>query len=110
MIDESSKDTRKIQRKGCLIQVDFAVKDRAYSGCISDISISGVFIESLSIPAVGDQISLTFLQAGFPTPFKLSGEVVRTSPKGFGVKFNKFNPAQNEMIDALVDRIKGGWL
>ena len=90
--------------------MDFVINDRAYSGHISDISISGVFIESLNIPAVGDQISLTFLQAGFPKPFKLSGEVVRTSTKGFGVKFDKFNPAQNEMIDALVDHIKGGWL
>jgi Tfp pilus assembly protein PilZ len=108
--DITSKKPRKIQRKACLIQVDFAVKDRFFSGFISDISISGAFIEGHSIPSVGDQISLTFLQPDFPKPFKLDGEVVRTSPKGFGVKFKKFNPVQNEMIDALVDRIKGGWL
>ena len=110
MTEADLENKRKTYRKSCLMVVDFTIKGRFYSGCIKDISVDGAFIESHYHGPTGDEIQLSFLSPDISKPIKLTGKVMRTALDGFGVKFNKYHSSQNQMLEVLVDRIKGGWI
>lgn len=110
MTETDVQNKRKAYRKACLMVVDFTIKDRFYSGCIKDISVDGAFIESHYHGSIGDEIQLTFSNPDISKPIKLTGNVRRISLDGFGVKFYKYHSSQNQTLEVLVDRIKGGWI
>ncbi len=83
----ASKGKRKHDRKRLFTVVDYTTQGRAYRGFIQNISPGGVFIET-SVPfSVGQELSLSFPLHSYQKHVKISGEVVRTSPQGIGVKF-----------------------
>ena len=110
MTETDLQNKRKTYRKSCLMGVDFTIEGRFYSGWIIDISVDGAFIESHYQGPIGDEIQLTFSNPDISKPIKLTGRVMRTSLNGFGVKFNKYHATQNQTLEVLVDRIKGGWI
>ena len=79
---------RGLPRRQLRTLVDYAADGKAYRDFIHDISGSGVFIETRIPFAVGQQISMTFIVPDTNFAFKNSGRIVRTSPRGVGVKFD----------------------
>ncbi len=78
---------RKHARKALMAVVDYATQDQAYRDFIKNISAGGVFIET-SVPAsIGQELSLTFALPYHQANIKITGEVVRVSPQGIGVRF-----------------------
>ena len=78
---------RKHARKALMAVVDYATQDQAYRDFIKNISAGGVFIET-SVPAsIGQELSLTFALPYHQAHIKITGEVVRISPQGIGVRF-----------------------
>jgi len=83
-----SKGKRKHYRKPFFMVVDYTTQGHAYRDFIQNISPGGVFIQTpMSFP-VGQGLSLTFALPTCQRHIKITGEVVRTSPQGIGVKFN----------------------
>lgn len=95
---------RKHEREQCLITVNYAAKGRAYQNFIQDISTEGVFIESRAKFSEGDEISLTISYSEEVRPFKITGEVVRITSKGVGVKFKKLSQVQEEVIKSIIKK------
>jgi|GEM_PF-1849469 hypothetical protein len=83
------KEKRKHPRKPCSIVVDYASRDRAFRDYIRDISSGGVFIETSKEFSIGDEIMMTFSISSKQKPFKFTGQVVRITNQGIGVKFKK---------------------
>ena len=83
-----SKGKRKHYRKPFFMVVDYTTQGHAYRDFIQNISPGGVFIESRMPFSVGQELSLTFALPTYQKHVKISGEVVRTSPQGIGVKFH----------------------
>lgn len=86
--EKHSKGRRKFARKPYFMPVDFAAQDRAFSGYIQNISSGGLLIETREPLSVGQQVTLSFMRPKSRDYVKVGGEVVRTIPDGFGVKFN----------------------
>jgi Tfp pilus assembly protein PilZ len=82
-----SKGKRKHYRKVFFMVVDYTTRGHAYRDFIKDMSAGGVFIETPMRFSVGQELSLTFVLPTSQKHIKVSGEVVRTSPQGIGVKF-----------------------
>ena len=96
---------RKSPRKPYSEEVDFATKDRAYREFIKDISAGGLFIETRSPLAVGQEITLVLSLPNHERPIKTLGEVVRATQLGIGVKFKPASPIVQEIIETLVEQI-----
>ena len=79
-------DIRKHQRKSYSKSIRFAAKELIFEGFLKNISSAGVFIEANENFSAGQILS-------FEIPLKknqkatVKGEVVLSSPDGFGVKF-----------------------
>jgi Tfp pilus assembly protein PilZ len=78
---------RKHVRKALVAVVDYATQEQAYRDFIKNISAGGVFIETSEPVCIGQELSLTFGLPYHQTHIKITGEVVRISPQGIGVKF-----------------------
>lgn len=98
------KKIRKNERKDCLITVNYAVKGRAYQNYIQDISTEGVFIETREKFSAGDEILLTISYSDTERPFKITGEVVRVTAKGVGVRFKKLSQVHEEIIKSIINK------
>ena len=96
---------RKSPRKPYLKEVDFATADRAYKEFIKDISAGGLFIETRSALAVGQEITLVLSLPGHERPIKVMGDVVRATQQGIGVRFKPASPIIQEIIETLVEKI-----
>jgi len=82
-----SKGKRKHSRKPFFMVVDYTAQGHAYRDYIHNISAGGVFIETPMSFRVGQELSLSFALPTRQRHIRVSGEVVRTSPQGIGVKF-----------------------
>lgn len=95
--DAGWSDIRKHQRKSYSKAIRFAAKDQIFEGFLKNISSAGVFIEAGENLAAGQLLT-------FEIPLKknqkahVRGQVVWSSPDGFGVKFlsvEKQEPSQD---------------
>lgn len=75
---------------------------------ISDMSMSGCYVETLAQVTVGELIRC---EVQLPTGrwLPLIGEAVYHLPgMGFGMRFRSLTPGQREMISSLLDYVKEG--
>lgn len=92
-------------RKECLIPVDYSTKDRFFRDFIQDISAGGVFIETRDKFGVGQEIALTFSVPNSQIPFRVLGQVTRTSDQGIAVQFKKVTRYQEEILQFLLEKL-----
>ncbi len=96
------EEKRKYPRKDSSTLVDCEVQDRTYKYFIKNISENGVFIETEEPLAVGQDISITI-----PMPNQqehtVTGEIIRTSPEGIGVRFKALIP--DAVINLIVEAV-----
>jgi Tfp pilus assembly protein PilZ len=93
-------------RRACNIPISYAAKDRVYSNQITNISANGLFIETRRCLARGEEVILAFRLEGFDKSLKLRGKVTRANPEGLGVVYKNVSPHIEEMIRAIVNRMK----
>ncbi len=84
-----SLDQRSHPRKSYTITANYAIEDQMFQDLIKDISAGGIFIETQQPLSLGQKIILTFPVPSQENHLKITGEVVRTTEDGFGVKFRK---------------------
>ncbi|MEJ2730983.1 MAG: PilZ domain-containing protein [Deltaproteobacteria bacterium] len=93
------KDIRKHQRKPYSKSIRFAAKDSIFEGFLKNISSAGVFIETHENFSAGQTLTLE-IPLKKNQKAKVKGEVVWSSPDGFGVKFlsvDKQEPAADKI-------------
>ncbi|MEZ4549678.1 MAG: PilZ domain-containing protein [Desulfobacterales bacterium] len=87
-----SLNTRKHERKSCLMNVQYLVGGKLFNGFINNISAGGVFIECpkhvLEKLESGLPVTLTFEFPDQNTHHKTTGQIQRISDSGMGVSFN----------------------
>ena len=96
---------RKHVRKPFLMAVDYSTQDHVYKDFIQDISTGGVFIQTHMPFSVGQEVSLTFPLPNYQKHIKVTGEVVRSTTQGVGVKFKMADQDQTAMITSLLESI-----
>jgi len=103
-----SKGRRKHEREPFFMVVDYSVEDRFYKSYIQNISAGGVFIKTRMPFKAGQEASLTFPLADYQKYIKITGEIVRVTPQGIGVKFKMVNQDQEAMLKSLLEFLE--WL
>jgi uncharacterized protein (TIGR02266 family) len=98
-------DRRKHSRKPYLREVEYATEDRVYQEFIQDISAGGLFIETRSPLAVGQEITVILSLPNHERSIKIISEVVKVTQQGIGVKFKPLSPIIEKMIETLVKKI-----
>jgi len=96
---------REHNRQACLIAVDYSTQDRFFKDFIQDISAGGVFIETREPFEQGQNIALTFSIPNSQVPFRVSGEIARSTSDGIAVKFEQVTKYQEEILKALLDKM-----
>ena len=96
---------RKHERKPFFMVVDYSAEDRLYKDYIQNISAGGVLIETRMPFSVGQEVSLCLPLPNYQKYIKITGEVLRISPQGIGVKFKMVNEDQEAIIKSLLQMI-----
>jgi Tfp pilus assembly protein PilZ len=96
------KGSRKHEREPFFMVVDYSTEDRIYKDYIKDISAGGIFIETRMPFSVGQELSLPFPLPNYQKYIKITGELIRITPQGIGVKFKMLNQDQEAMIKSLL--------
>jgi len=99
------KGRRKHEREAFFMVVDYSVEDHFYKSHIQNISAGGVFIQTRMPFKAGQGVSLTFPLPGYQKYIKITGEIVRATPQGIGVKFKMIREDQEAMIKSLLAMI-----
>jgi len=102
----SGVNKRIYDRIPCLISADCLYEKTMFQQYVRDISQGGLFIETRDRMSVGTPITMTLSLAHYHKPFKVAGEIVRETPKGFGVKFQTTSSIQDELIKTFVSTVE----
>lgn len=86
---KNSEDSRQNHRTPYRKVTFFTTQNRNYKGFITNISRSGAFIVTKYKFSLGQQIILVIPGDEKHSDIKLKGSVIRLSPKGAGVKFDR---------------------
>jgi Tfp pilus assembly protein PilZ len=81
------KRRRRHVRKPCVLTVIYANQEQSFDGCITNISNSGVFIETQKTVALNEEIMLSFVIPKFQERIRIVGVVVHVGEAGIGVEF-----------------------
>ena len=90
------KEKRNSRRLPFPRPISYATRGIAYEDFLQDISAGGVFIETRAMFTVGQTLTLTFPMPGHQHFITVTGEVVRATGQGIGVKFDE---AVQELLD-----------
>jgi Tfp pilus assembly protein PilZ len=91
-------------RKPVYMPVRYTNKDGLSSGLIRDISLGGVFILSRRAFSLGQSLSVSFSPTDFEKTVWITGDVMRVTPEGIGVRFRSMNEIQKTAILSLASR------
>jgi Tfp pilus assembly protein PilZ len=95
------KCRRNHYRKPLCLPVQYVSQGRTYSGYTRNISLGGLFLRTRFPFSIGQGLILAFLPQDRHSYLKVTGEVVRTSPEGIGVKFNSLNQKDKAVLLSL---------
>ena len=87
---EGRRDARKRLDEIQPIVAECQTMDSDFEAFIQDVSSSGVFIKTNRSLFTGQEIALTFMFPKTLKPIMATGEIVRVSYRGVGVKFKVF--------------------
>ncbi len=89
MIDTGWGLKRRHERKDYGTNIVFAIKDRAYSGILKNISIGGAFIATSSVNqvSVGDVITINIPFTDGRKHIRRKGRIKWENNEGFAVEF-----------------------
>jgi PilZ domain len=93
---------REYQRLKTRANIDMAVGKRVIQMDASDISASGIFINTSGEFENKKTIRLVFSVPGVDKSFKLQGVIVRVEENGIAVKFENITPYFKKILDSVI--------
>jgi hypothetical protein len=81
------KENRSYKRFSCALPVEFDYSDWSHEGLISNISLSGVFLETKGPFSVGKEIQIALFSPTLDKGCQISGTIIRRTSEGIGVEF-----------------------
>jgi Tfp pilus assembly protein PilZ len=71
------------------------------SGVIRDISLGGAFILTRRAFSLGQNPSVSFFPSNFEKTVWITGDIVRVTPEGVGVRFRSMNEIQKAAVVSI---------
>jgi Tfp pilus assembly protein PilZ len=95
------KDRRQHLRTPVHAPVRYKSRTGLSSGAIRNISLGGAFILSRRAFTLQKNVSVSFFPSNFEKTVWITGDVVRVTPEGFGVKFRSIDETQKAALTSL---------
>jgi Tfp pilus assembly protein PilZ len=95
------KGQRQHVRKAVHVPVRYKNRIGLSSGVIRDISLGGAFILSRRAITLGQNLPVSFFPSHFEKTVWITGEVVRLTPEGFGVRFTSNDEIQKAAVISI---------
>lgn len=99
-----AKCRRQHFRKPLHISVRYTNKGGLSSGFVRDISLGGVFILGRGPFSLGQSLAFAFSPPNFEKSVWITGDVMRVTPEGVGVKFRSMNQIQKTAVISIASR------
>jgi len=93
-----SKCRRQHLRKPLHMPVRYTNGDGPSMGVIRNISLGGVFISTRKALSPGQSLSVSFSPADFEKIVWITGDIMRVTPEGVGVKFRSMDQKQKTAV------------
>jgi Tfp pilus assembly protein PilZ len=98
------KDLRQNERTNISLEVTVEFSSGKREVRISDLSMSGCFIDSIAPVAKGESVVFTVRVPTTGEQLKLNGEVVYIFPNsGFGIRFTDLTEEEQSIIKRLIE-------
>ncbi len=95
-----SQEQRKHRRTPLIADVEFHSEGMSQQGRISDLSVGGIFIDTLNPLDIGTVVHFTFVLPGTTDRIDGEGVVAWNQPMvGMGVRFNSLNIGLQQVIE-----------
>lgn len=85
-------------RRPLHMSVRYTNKGGLSSGFVRDISLGGVFILSRGPFSLGQSLAVAFFPPDFEKTVWITGDVMRVTPEGVGVRFRSMNQIQKSVV------------
>ena len=95
------KGRRQHVRKPVQVPVRYKNRTGLSSGVIRDISLGGAFILSRRGITLGQNLPISFFPSNFEKTVWITGDVVRVTPEGFGVRFTSIDEIQKAAVISI---------
>jgi Tfp pilus assembly protein PilZ len=99
------QERRRYKRVPCSLPVEFVYKEWSYKATISDISLSGIFIQTENPFSVGDEVDIAFYSQTLEKGCRIPGEVVRRAPNGIGVELKPIGINQMAILRTIINEV-----
>jgi Tfp pilus assembly protein PilZ len=94
LVLKDANDSREYPRQRSNKSLAFNYQNKIYRGLVTDISRCGAFIKTRGKFSLGQHIQFVITGSKIRYKVKLRGWIVRLSPKGFGVSFDRRSGAE----------------
>ncbi len=95
-----SQDQREHHRTPLIADVEYHTEGMSQRGRISDLSVGGVFIDTLNPLDIGTVVHFTFVLPGTTDRIDGEGVVAWNQPMvGMGIRFNSLNTELQQVIE-----------
>ena len=84
------------------VQINVKGDGETHTGHARDISLGGMFIETVLTPTFGTECEITLTMPGEKAPFKMPGVVRWTRDGGMGVQFGLLGARETHSITEFV--------
>jgi c-di-GMP-binding flagellar brake protein YcgR len=98
------KGRRQHVRKIVHTPVRYTDRSGLSSGVIRDISLGGAFILTRRAFSLRQKPSVSFFPSDFEKTVWITGDVVRVTPEGFGVRFRSIDETQKAALTSLASK------
>ena len=105
--EKKPQERRRYKRFPCHIEVEFVYKEWSYKAVISNISLSGIFIETEHPFSQGDEINVALFSQTLEKGCQIPGVVVRRAGKGIGVALKPRGINQMAILRTIISEVAG---
>jgi len=107
-IPPAPKESRSYKRFNCSLPVEFQYGDWSHDGLITNISLSGVFLETKGPFSVGKEVQVALFSPTLDKGCNMSGVIIRREAKGMGVEFLPASITKMAILRTVIHEVQDG--
>ena len=101
------KERRRYKRFPCDLKIEFVHKEWSHKAVVSNISLSGIFIETEHPFSQGDEIDIALFSQTLEKGCHIPGVVIRRAGKGIGVALKPRGINQMAILRTIINEVAG---
>ena len=101
------QEQRRYKRFGCEMPVEFSFGGWSHQGMLSNISLSGAFLETRESFEIGSEIEVSLYSKSLNRGCRIASAVVRKDTRGVGIEFTTLSINQMAILRTVINEVAG---